>query len=318
MAFVILSAGAATESKMRTVSARRLALGVTALAVASLAAGIGIGYGAARDGQPVQTSAEEPAPQVAVQADATPEPEGRFLIGRVGELSGRLMRLESEAILLAKRIGLKKDDKADDGDAAAEAGAARKTAGDAEGGPMLPAIGENLTDGGETMALVGSSLEMLEADLERLAETLSSIDEMASRQSVESMIFPSRLPVLHSRIGSRFGNRIDPFNSRRAFHSGLDFPAPPGTPILASAGGVVTYSGLRSDYGRQVEIDHGNGLVTRYSHARRLRVKRGDVVTPGQHIADVGSSGRSTGPHLHFEVLKNGRFVDPEDFLHAG
>ncbi len=315
MAFVILSAGAATESKVRTVSASRLALGVTAVAVASLAAGIGIGYGAASDGQPVQASAPQPVPQLPVQADAAPEPESRFLIGRVGELSGRLMRLESEAIVLAKRIGLKKDDKADEGDAA---GAARNPGGEAEGGPMLPAIGESLTDGGETMALVGSSLEVLEADLERLAETLSSIDEMASRKSVESMIFPSRLPVLHSRIGSRFGNRIDPFNKRRAFHSGLDFPAPPGTPIRASAGGVVTYAGFRSDYGRQVEIDHGNGLVTRYSHARRLRVQRGDVVTPGQHIADVGSSGRSTGPHLHFEVLEHGRFVDPEDFLHAG
>ena len=110
----------------------------------------------------------------------------------------------------------------------------------------------------------------------------------------------------------------DPFNKRRAFHSGLDFPAPSGTPIRASAGGVVVYSGFRSDYGRQVEIDHGNGLVTRYSHARRLHVKVGDVVTPGQLIADVGSSGRSTGPHLHFEVLKNGRYVDPEDFLREG
>ena len=141
---------------------------------------------------------------------------------------------------------------------------------------------------------------------------------MAAQQVVESMIYPSRQPVLGSRIGSRFGNRADPFNKRRAFHSGLDFPAPAGSPIYASAGGVVRYAGFRGEYGRQVEIDHGNGLVTRYSHARRLHVRSGDVVTPGQHIADIGSSGRSTGPHLHFEVLKNGRFVDPEDYLRAG
>ena len=324
MALVILSADTAAESKVRTVSARRLVVGVAALVAGALAGGFWLGYDLAHADRAVQVVLDQPAAEA--EADATDEtaivempssePASRFLIGRVGELSGRLLRLEAEAILLAKRLGLESDEDGEVEDDPEED--SKATGKPAEGGPMIPAIGEGLSSSDEAMAVVGSSIEMLEADLRRLSETLSTIDEMAARQVVESMIFPSRAPVIGSHIGSRFGNRSDPFTKRRAFHSGLDFPGRSGTPIHASAGGVVIYAGYRGDYGRQVEIDHGNGLTTRYSHARRLRVKPGDVVTPGQHIADVGSSGRSTGPHLHIEVLKNGRFVDPEDYLRAG
>lgn len=315
MAYVILSDATAADVRLRTVSAQKLALGVLALSILSLLAGFGLGYGVGRDEAPTVAAAP---------VDPASEPESRFLIGRVGELSGRLMRLESEAILLAKRLGMKGDPTA----AGEPAGkSAKEVAGpspkdgsrSAEGGPMMPAIGASLDgDGDSTLASVGNNLDMLAQDLARLESALSTIDEMAAQKSVQSMIYPSRYPVLGAILGSGFGNRRDPFNHSLAFHSGLDFPAPPGTPVHASAGGVVVYAGFRSDYGRQVEIDHGNGLVTRYSHALRLRVKAGDVVTPGQHIADVGSSGRSTGPHLHFEVLKNGRFVDPEDYLREG
>lgn len=315
MAFVILSAGAATESKVTTISASKLVLGVSAMALVSLLAGFGLGYG-------VAVEAPAPAEVAGQQADGAPavgetgssEPESRFLIGRVGELSGRLMRLESEAILLAKRIGLKSEGGQD-----AVPGSGRSAKASGEGGPMIPAVGElPNADEGVPLSAVGESIGNIESELERLAETLSSIDEMASQQNVLSMVYPSRMPVFSNRVGSRFGNRRDPFNNHLAFHSGLDFPAPAGSPINASAGGIVVFAGFRSDYGRQVEVDHGNGLVTRYSHALRLRVKVGDVVTPGQHIADVGSSGRSTGPHLHFEVLKNGRYVDPEEYLREG
>lgn len=308
MALVILSAGASTDSQVRTLSVNRLLLGVAAVASITLLAGFGLGYGLARE--------EAPASPV-VQADPTGEPESRFLIGRVGELSGRLMRLESEAMLLAKRIGLKRD--VVPATLPEKPAPAPRRSAEAEGGPMIPAVGTSVAPEAESqLAMVGNSLQTLEQDLARLESALTSIDEMAAQKSVLSMIYPSRLPVSGSEVGSGFGNRRDPFNNRLAFHSGLDFPSPSGTPIRASAGGLVVYAGYRGDYGRQVEIDHGNGLVTRYSHASRLRVKIGDVVTPGQHIADIGSSGRSTGPHLHFEVLKSGRFVDPEDYLRAG
>jgi len=112
-----------------------------------------------------------------------------------------------------------------------------------------------------------------------------------------------------------FGNRDDPFTGRRAFHSGLDFAAEKGTAIHAAAGGTVVSAGFRSDYGWVVEIDHGNGLRTRYAHASRLLVKAGDVVAPGETIAAVGTTGRSTGPHLHFEVLRSGEATDPRRYL---
>jgi murein DD-endopeptidase MepM/ murein hydrolase activator NlpD len=123
------------------------------------------------------------------------------------------------------------------------------------------------------------------------------------------------MPVDGARFGSPFGNRFDPFTHRLSFHPGVDLVAMTGTPILAAAGGRVIHAGPESGYGNAVEIDHGNGLITRYGHASKIVAQEGDLVLPRQHIADVGSTGRSTGPHLHFEVLVNGAPVDPTDYL---
>ena len=319
MAFVILSPGASTESRVRTLSVRQLVLGVFALALMTLLIGFGLGYG---------VGAEEAPPPPPPRIDVDDARESRFLIGRVGELSGRMMRLESEASVLAKRIGLT-GDAADETVAAAatskqasepaKAGRSDKGAKPAEGGPMIPPMDTAPASVLESpLSEVGDELQSLADDLARLEARFNLLDEMAAHKNVMSMVYPSRVPVVGFRVGSRFGHRRDPINKRRAFHSGLDYAAPRGTPIYASAGGLVIYAAYRGEYGRQVEIDHGNGLVTRYSHASRLRVKPGTVVTPGQHIADVGSTGRSTGPHLHFEVLKDGRFVDPGAYLNAG
>ena len=119
-------------------------------------------------------------------------------------------------------------------------------------------------------------------------------------------------------LGSSFGWRIDPVNGHSALHTGLDFPASNGTPILSAAGGVVVVQEYHSAYGNMVEIDHGNDLITRYAHASKVLVKKGDLVKRGQKIAEVGSTGRSTGSHLHFEVLVQGVFQDPQKFLQAG
>jgi murein DD-endopeptidase MepM/ murein hydrolase activator NlpD len=121
-----------------------------------------------------------------------------------------------------------------------------------------------------------------------------------------------------SNLGSSFGFRIDPINGRQALHTGLDFQAPQGTPILAAAGGVVVTQEYHPAYGNMVEVDHGNELVTRYAHAHETFVKKGDIVKRGQKVATVGSTGRSTGPHLHFEVLVQGVPQDPQKFLTAG
>ena len=129
------------------------------------------------------------------------------------------------------------------------------------------------------------------------------------------MRLPSHLPVAGAHLGSSFGNRDDPFTGRRAFHAGLDFSAGQGTAIRAAAGGTVMFAGFKPDFGWVVEIEHGNGLTTRYAHASRLRIRAGALVTPGDLIAEVGSTGRSTGAHLHFEVLRNGEAIDPRRYL---
>jgi murein DD-endopeptidase MepM/ murein hydrolase activator NlpD len=125
---------------------------------------------------------------------------------------------------------------------------------------------------------------------------------------------PTQSPV-SAPVGSRFGWRIDPFTGRQALHTGLDFQATMGAPIVAAAGGVVVTAEMHPEYGNMVEIDHGNGLVTRYGHTSRMLVKKGDLIKRGQQIALVGTTGRSTGAHLHFEVLVQGVQQDPARFL---
>lgn len=154
---------------------------------------------------------------------------------------------------------------------------------------------------------------------ERLADRgdyLSVIDARLTSQAAVQSRTPSAMPIHgYAYNSSSYGPRVDPITGRRAFHEGLDFAAPRGTPILAAAGGVVVASHYHAGYGRMVEIDHGNKLVTRYAHAAKLNVKVGDLVYRGQKIATVGSTGRSTGPHLHFEVRVAGQAADPRLFL---
>jgi len=158
--------------------------------------------------------------------------------------------------------------------------------------------------------------------LERVSDTrmdwLTAVETRLFDQKMQTALQPTEKPVKDVMIGSRFGFRIDPFSGERAMHTGLDFPAEVGTPILAAAGGVVIVQEYHGAYGNMVEVDHGNGLVTRYAHASATFVKKGDIVKRGQKIAAVGSTGRSTGPHLHFEVWVSGVPQDPQRFLAAG
>jgi murein DD-endopeptidase MepM/ murein hydrolase activator NlpD len=165
------------------------------------------------------------------------------------------------------------------------------------------------------------TIEELQAtldDLEHLtgerADLLTVMESRLIDQRLKKMMVPTQNPV-NAPVGSRFGWRIDPINGRQALHTGLDFQANAGAPIVAAAGGVVVTSQAHPEYGNMVEIDHGNGLVSRYAHASRLIVKKGDLVKRGQQIALVGTTGRSTGPHLHFEVMVHGVHQDPSRFL---
>lgn len=179
--------------------------------------------------------------------------------------------------------------------------------------------------GGALVSGRPSSVEELQAtlaDLDRLTgqrtDLMTVLESRLFEQKIGSMMVPTQQPISNGDLGSLFGWRLDPITGRSALHTGLDFQADRGIPILAAAGGVVVAQEFHPEYGNMIEIDHGNDLITRYAHASRTLVKKGDLIKQGQKIAEVGSSGRSTGTHLHFEVLVQGIFQDPQKFLAAG
>jgi hypothetical protein len=168
--------------------------------------------------------------------------------------------------------------------------------------------------------------------LDELQATVNEMDQLANQrtdlmtviesrlfeQKIKKMMVPTQQPVQNANLGSAFGWRIDPVSGTSALHTGLDFAAETGTAITSAAGGVVVTQEYHPQYGNMIEIDHGNDLITRYAHASRTFVKKGDLIKRGQKIAEVGTTGRSTGPHLHFEVLVQGVPQDPQKFLNAG
>lgn len=162
---------------------------------------------------------------------------------------------------------------------------------------------------------VKATMKDLAKQIDKQADVLSIIDTDMQLARVRNQGIPNELPLTDTVAVSNFGNRIDPITGRRSLHEGIDFIAPIGTPILAAAAGVVIEASFHPAYGNMVEIEHDNKTVTRYAHASRLLVKKGDIVRNGQNIALVGNTGRSTGPHLHFEVRVEGQAKDPMAFL---
>jgi murein DD-endopeptidase MepM/ murein hydrolase activator NlpD len=181
----------------------------------------------------------------------------------------------------------------------------------AMGGPELPEQGGAYTPP-EYMQL----LNQLAADIENREQQLSVLETLLIDRKIQSDVFLAGRPVEKGWMSSRFGMRNDPITGRRAWHNGVDFAGKEGADVITVAAGVVVYAGPRSGYGKMVEVNHGGGFSTRYGHHQDLLVKVGDIVKKGQVIATMGSSGRSTGPHVHFEVFKNGRVVDPSSYIH--
>jgi murein DD-endopeptidase MepM/ murein hydrolase activator NlpD len=282
VAFLIVSVGRMTGSRPRTLHAKPVLLAGGLGLLLMLAACGAMGYQLARFLAPVQAS---PAP-----ADAD-RPEFVALVDRVGTLAGRLVQLESQAAVLAERLDIPP----------ASATLTPSAPDRSSGGPLIDVEG----------------IDRVEADIDRLQGTFAGLSEAFVQQEVEDMAFPNRLPVAGGKIpvSSGFGTRHDPFTGRMARHTGLDIPAKHGSPILASGGGRVIFAGYKGAYGLAAVIDHGDGLSTLYGHASKLLVRAGDVVLPQQKIALVGSTGRSTGPHLHFEVIRNGQRVEPRQYL---
>ena len=214
---------------------------------------------------------------------------------RLGELQARLARLDAIGDRLGAMVGIRTQE-------------LQRPLPGRGGAPGPDSEQASLED-------LSSAVERVALGVEQRGDHLSLLESELVLRDVMASLLPSIEPLPDGLPGSRFGWRRDPFTGRGAMHEGIDFNAPHGTPIVAAGAGVVVFAGWHPAYGRQVDIDHGAGMVTRYAHASRILVKTGDIVRRGQRIALVGSSGRSTGAHLHFEVRVDDEPRDPLAYL---
>jgi len=218
------------------------------------------------------------------------------LAKRMGEMQAKLMQMES----LAERVS---------GLAGLDPAAVRVSPG--RGGTLVS--GRDLT-----LQELQATMDHIEVDTGARNDLMTAIESRLFEQKIKKLMIPTQAPVPEASTGSGFGWRIDPFTGMSAMHEGLDFPAPVGTPVLSAAGGVVVTQETHPNYGFYIEVDHGNEVLTRYAHLSRSLVKKGDLIKRGQKLAEVGNTGRSTGPHLHFEVLVRGVAQNPQKFLAMG
>jgi len=219
------------------------------------------------------------------------------MAARVGQMQAQMQRLDALGARLSKLTGMKPEE-------------FRFDQPPAQGGPLVTLPGQEM------------SVNNLDQQLNRLAQLVNdrsdkllALETMLLQNQLSRKLLPSIPPINEGWYSSNFGWRIDPFTGANAMHEGVDYMVPEGTVIRASAGGVVAYADQHPQYGNMVEIDHGNDIVTRYAHASQLLVKVGQVVRRGEKIAEVGSTGRSTGNHLHFEVRYKGIAQNPVRFL---
>ena len=219
---------------------------------------------------------------------------------RLGQMNAHVVRLDALGQRLTQMAGLK------DGEF------------DFTSEPSLGGPEEPLTDADSSqMKGVVGALDLLDHQLSDRARQLTVLEDLLINRKLRDEVRPEGRPVTSGYISSRFGGRTDPFTGRKAYHKGVDFAGRKGADVVAVASGVVIWSGQRYGYGQMVELNHGNGYVTRYAHNADNLVAVGDTVRRGQIIARMGDTGRATGPNLHFEVLLNDRPVDPLSYISA-
>lgn len=184
---------------------------------------------------------------------------------------------------------------------------------------LTPAMGgpETVGNAGIESDELELAIDQLSLELESRQSQLAILEDLVLDENLQKEVQPSGRPITRGWISSYYGMRTHPLSGRREMHKGIDFAGKLGGEVIAVAKGVVTYAGRRWGYGNVIDIAHGNGYTTRYAHNSRLLVSVGDTVEKGFQIAEIGSSGRSTGPHVHFEVLKNGRDINPVRFIRA-
>jgi len=216
---------------------------------------------------------------------------------RLGEIQGRLLRLDA----LGQRFvesGLVASDEFDFNQPAAVGGPEESLPADSFSAPELTRM-----------------IDELEHKMQDREQQLRLLDQVSSRQKLEDELYLEGRPITWGWLSSRYGYRSDPFTGKRTWHAGVDLAGKEGSDIISVAGGVVSYADERYGYGNLVEIDHGDGLITRYAHCKTIKVNVGDVIQKGQVLALMGSTGRSTGPHVHFEVIRNGKSENPETYI---
>ena len=218
---------------------------------------------------------------------------------KIGHLQGQITVLDLRAKNVAALAGIKPSE-------------FRFETPPRQGGPAPAA-----STGWLTMDDVQQLVDRLAVEIRTHANYLNVLDSKVVNYAAQKQLLPTMLPIRSATISSGFGMRSDPFTGLPAMHEGLDLAAVVGTPVMAAGGGIVIFAGHQHDFGNLVEIDHGNGIVTRYAHCSRLEVKEGEVVRRGQIIAVVGDTGHSTGPHLHFEIRDKGIAQNPSKFLRA-
>ena len=279
-------------------------LSVVVIAIAAGAAGLvygGIRYGITQS-QPDNIAATLQK-QVAQQEDdllgtkRMTEENMNALAVRLGELKAQVIRLNALGQRLVQMAKLDK-------------GEFNFDRPPAQGGPESTERSAPLQ-----VADFVSAQEDLLRQIEHRSLQLSVLETMLMNRNLQDEVYPAGRPVRRGWVSSYFGFRTDPFNGRVAHHDGVDIASAEGADILAVAAGVVTWAGPRYGFGNLVEINHGNGYVTRYAHNEEILVQVGDTVKKGQVLAKMGSTGRSTGPHVHFEVLKSGKLLDPANYL---
>ncbi|MDE3009571.1 MAG: M23 family metallopeptidase [Pseudomonadota bacterium] len=234
-----------------------------------------------------------------------------MMANRLGEMEAQLLRLDTFSARLSTLVG----NRGNRGDRNASRLAPPPQLPQPDGDAVTaPAAGEPHAQA-PTLDGLRQKLMQVAAAIEERSIRINQIESAVVDVRAMARTLPTVSPIVNGPHSSNFGARVDPFNGELRFHQGIDFPAPPGTAFTAAATGVVTSAHAVPDFGNLIEIDHGNGLVTRYAHASRIDVREGEMVLKGQTIGLVGSTGRSTGPHLHFEVREHGHALDPERFL---
>ena len=280
------------------------AIAVLAVAAMAASAAAGAWVHSRFGGETIVVSAEQERAitELAARDSSYIRDNVKLLASKVGDLQGKLIAMDGLGKRIAETAGVSYTDPE----------LFASLARDDE--PVMDYINVAIGETGQAEGL-GRQLDLLERQLAEQRERLSMLDLVLTRRAGVEMTLPTLMPVNYPYLSSSYGWRRHPITRRHTMHEGLDFAAPKGTPIYAASGGVVVEAGSKSGYGKLVEIDHGNGLVTVYAHASKITVKRGDLVEKGDMIARVGSTGQSTGPHLHFEVRMAGHPLDPKLFL---